>query len=77
MTPYIDQNEDTTCLQITVNRPDANGFWTVTAGWHEAETDRWRASGTLCTYLDLPSVLCELAHEVTGSITLASGGVFG
>lgn len=69
--------EDDTCMTISVNRPDANGLWTVIVSWHDPLAMRFRSNGTLCAYADLPSVLCELAHEVTGSITLASDGVSG
>jgi len=74
--PYDDE-EDYPCLTITVNPQDDSGTWTVLASWIDPMTSRPRSYGVLCSYSELPSVLCEVAHELTGFITLASDGVFG
>lgn len=40
----------------------------------ESETSEPTTTTQFCDPSTLPSVLCELVHEATGSFTLASGG---
>jgi len=69
--------EEELCLSITVSHLDDSGTWTVLVGWIDAMTGSPRSYGVLCSYSELPSVLCEVAHELPGFITLSMGGVFG
>jgi len=73
----LNPNDEQACLSLTVSQPDDSGTWTVIVGWVDALSGRARSYGVLCAYSELPSVLCEVVHEVTGSIILASDGAFG
>jgi hypothetical protein len=77
MTNYDINGEEYSTCTITVNPPDDGGIWTVMVYWIDGTTMRPRSYGVLCSYAELPLVLCEVAHEVTGFITLASDGAFG